>query len=95
MTVTTCSENIRAARGVIDADEPDAVEGFVRIVFDIDIDGKPLNVNVLESDPPGFKDSSMQRAISRSRFRPRVVDGELAYASGLIRNFTFHYRSDE
>lgn len=84
-----------SSRGVIDADEPDAVEGFVRIVFDIDIDGKPLNVHVLESDPPGFKDSSMQRAISRSRFRPRVVDGELAYASGLVRHFSFHYRSDE
>ncbi len=84
-----------SSRGVVDADEPEAVEGYVRIVFDVDIDGKPLNVNVLESDPPGFKDATMRRAIGRSRFRPRIVEGELAYAPGLIRNFTFYYIPDE
>jgi len=84
-----------SSRGVVDSDEPGAVEGYVRIAFDIDVDGKPLNVNVIESDPPGYKDATMQRAIGRSRFRPRIVDGELAYASGLIRNFTFHYIPDD
>ena len=84
-----------SSRGVVDATEPGAEEGFVRVVFDIDVDGKPLNVTVLESDPEGFKDATMRRAISRSRFRPRIVDGELVYAPGLIRNFTFHYVPDE
>lgn len=84
-----------SSRGLVDSDEPGAVEGYVRIVFDVDVDGKSLNVNVLESEPPGFKDTAMLRAISRSRFRPRVVDGEVVYASGLIRNFTFHYLPEE
>lgn len=84
-----------SSRGVVDSDEPGAVAGFVRIVFDIDIDGRPLNVNVLESEPPGFKDATMRRAVGRSRFRPRIVDGEFAYAPGLIRNFTFHYIPEE
>lgn len=84
-----------STRGIVDAGEPGAVEGFVRIVFDIDVDGKPRNVAVLESDPPEFKDTTMRRAIGRSRFRPRVVDGEFVYAPGLIRNFTFHYVPDE
>ncbi len=84
-----------SSRGVVDPTEPGAVEGFVRIVFDIGVDGKPANVTVLESDPPGFKDATMRRAISRSRFRPRIVDGELVYARGLIRNFTFHYLPEE
>ncbi len=84
-----------SSRGVVDSNEPGAVAGFVRIVFDIDVDGKPLNVNVLESDPPGFKDATMLRAIGRSRFRPRIVDGELAYAQGRVRNFSFHYIPEE
>jgi tetratricopeptide (TPR) repeat protein len=84
-----------SSRGVVDADEPGAVEGHVRIVFDIDVAGRPRNVNVLESDPPGFKDATMQRAIGRSRFRPRIVEGELAYAPGRVRNFTFHYIPDD
>lgn len=84
-----------SSRGVVDADEPGAVEGYVRMTFDVNVNGKPLNVNVLESDPPGFKDATMRRAISRSRFRPRIVDGEIVYAPGLIRNFSFHYVPEE
>ncbi len=84
-----------STRGIVEADEPGAVEGFVRIVFDIDVSGKPLNVNVLESDPPEFKDATMLRAVSRSRFRPRIEDGEIVYSPGLIRNFTFHYIPEE
>jgi outer membrane biosynthesis protein TonB len=64
-------------------------------VFDVDEGGKPLNVAVLESDPPGFKDATMTRAIRRSRFRPQVVDGVLVYSKGLIRNFTFYYVAEE
>jgi len=82
-------------RGLANSDDPGAVEGYVRIVFDIDENGRPLNVNVLESEPAGYKDETMVRAVSRSRFRPRVVDGEITSATGLIRNFRFHYEPEE
>ncbi|HSG64331.1 MAG TPA: energy transducer TonB, partial [Gammaproteobacteria bacterium] len=82
-------------RGLAEAGDPNAVEGYVRIVFDVDEAGDPLNIMVLESEPPDFKDSTMVRAIRQSRFRPRVVDGEVVYSSGLIRNFTFHYVPEE
>jgi len=84
-----------SSRGLAEAGDLGAVEGVVRIVFDVDATGDPLNVTVLESEPPGFKDETMLRAIRRSRFRPRVVDGEIAYSTGLIRNFTFYYVPEE
>jgi TonB family protein len=84
-----------STRGLAQAGDPGVSEGFVRVVFDVDEEGKPLNVNVLESDPPGFKDETMTRAIRRSRFRPRVVDGVTTYSTGLIRNFTFRYNDEE
>jgi len=43
------------------------------------------------SVPPGLKDDSTARAINRSRFRPRIVDGEFVRVLGQARNFTFHY----
>jgi len=84
-----------STRGLTEANERGAVEGYVRVVFDVDESGKPQNAAVLESEPAGFKDNTMLRAIRRSRFRPRVVGGEFAYAPGLIRNFTFHYQPEE
>jgi tetratricopeptide (TPR) repeat protein len=82
-------------RGLAEPGDPNAVEGYVRVIFDVDAAGEALNVRVLEADPPEFKDTTMVRSIRRSRFRPRVVDGELVYSSGLIRNFTFHYVPEE
>lgn len=82
-------------RGLAEPGDPNAVEGYVRVIFDVDEGGEPLNVMVLEADPPEFKDTTMVRAIRRSRFRPRVVDGEVVYSSGLIRNFTFQYVPEE
>jgi len=84
-----------SGRGLVEASDPNAVDGFVRVIFDVDEGGNPLNVAVLESDPPEFKDETMLRAIRRSRFRPRVVDGQVVYSTGLIRNFTFYYQPEE
>jgi TonB family protein len=83
-----------SSRGLAEASDPDAVQGFVLVAFDVDEGGHPLNASVVESDPPEFKDGTMLRAVRRSRFRPRVVEGELVYAPGIVRNFSFHYVPD-
>ena len=49
------------------------------------------DVTVIEAVPPGLKDDSTARAINRSRFRPRIVDGAFVRVPGQARNFTFHY----
>ena len=82
-------------RGITNANNPGALPGHVLITFDVDDLGRTTNVTVVESVPPGLKDNSTARAINRSRFRPRMVDGEFVWARGLARNFTFHYQPRE
>ncbi len=79
-------------RGLVSPDDRGALPGYVLIAFDVTENGRTTNVIVVESVPPGLKDDSTARAINRSRFRPRMVDGELVSARRLARNFTFHYR---
>ena len=78
-------------RGISAASEPGALPGHVLITFDVTELGRTTNVTVIESVPPGLKDDSTARAINRSRFRPRIVDGAFVRVRGQARNFTFHY----
>ena len=78
-------------RGIGSATDPGVVPGHVLVTFDVLESGRTTNVTVVESVPPGLKDDSTARAITRSRFRPRMIDGVLVSTQGLARNFTFHY----
>ena len=78
-------------RGISAASEPGALPGHVLITFDVTELGRTTDVTVIESVPPGLKDDSTARAINRSRFRPRIVDGAFVRVRGQARNFTFHY----
>jgi TonB family protein len=80
-------------RGV--SNEAGATPGFVLVQFDIDTMGRPENVVVLESNPPGFKDDAILRAIRRSRFRPQMRDGELVRGEKLALRFAFGYDPDD
>jgi len=80
-----------STRGLAAESEPDAQPGNVLVTFDVTPQGRTININILESVPPGLKDDSSARAIARSRFRPRIVDGEIVAAEGIARNFTFHF----
>ncbi|MFL2546677.1 MAG: tetratricopeptide repeat protein [Candidatus Rariloculaceae bacterium] len=82
-------------RGLSDAGNPDALPGHVLITFDVDPAGRTRNVTIAEAVPPGLKDDSTARAINRSRFRPRIEDGEIVWARGMARNFTFHFVPQE
>ncbi|HEY5624541.1 MAG TPA: tetratricopeptide repeat protein, partial [Gammaproteobacteria bacterium] len=82
-------------RGISSANEEGALPGNVLVRFDVTAEGRTINVRVVESVPPGLKDDSTARALNRSRFRPRMVDGELVATEGLARNFTFHYVPSE
>ncbi len=75
--------------------DSDAIEGRVLVQFDVDPTGRPENVAIVESEPPGFKDAAAARAIRQSRFRPRIENGEFVYARGRGFLFTFRYVPDE
>lgn len=70
---------------------PEAMDGRVIVRFDIDARGRPANAAVLESDPPGFKDEAALRAIRQSRFRPKIIDGEIVLARNFGVEFTYSY----
>ena len=84
-----------STRGLADPGTPGARDGHVLIVFDVTPAGRTSNISILESEPPGLKDESAARSIARSRFRPRMIDGEIVAAQGIARNFTFLYVPDE
>jgi TonB family protein len=71
--------------------EERAVPGFVVVQFDLDQYGRPENLRVTESNPPGFKDDDTIRAVSRSRFRPHMVDGAPVPRTNLALRFNFRY----
>ena len=72
----------------------DASTGFVLVKFDLAASGRTLNVQVLESEPPGFKDAAMERHVRLSRFRPHMEDGVPVMARNLALQITFRYVVD-
>ncbi len=72
--------------------EPGLSQGFVLVTFDVTPEGRTANVQVVDSDPPGKKDEAIVRSMRRSRFRPRMVDGEVVLAEKLARKFTFSFK---
>lgn len=51
------------------------IEGWVKVEFTIREDGSVTDPQVVESEPRRLFDRSALRAITRWRFRPRIVDG--------------------
>lgn len=78
-----------------DPNDPDAVDGSVLVEFDIDPYGRSENINVVSSDPPGFKDDAAARSVRQSRFRPRIEDGEFVYARRQGYRISFRYVPDD
>ena len=72
--------------------EPGLEQGFVLVSFDVTPEGRTDNVQVVDADPPGKKDEAILRSMRRSRFRPRIVDGEVVRADKLARKFTFSFK---
>jgi len=52
------------------------IEGWVRVAFEVTATGNVDHVEVIASDPPGVFDNAAIRAVSRWRFKPRIVDGK-------------------
>jgi protein TonB len=51
------------------------IEGWVRVEFYVTATGTVEHVEVIESEPPGVFDKAAIRAVSRWRFKPRMVNG--------------------
>ena len=74
---------------------PDALRGHVVVQFDLDRFGRTDNVAVARSEPPGFKDEAVTRAVRRWRFRPFMEDGEAVPKAAVALQFNYRYLPDE
>lgn len=73
------------------SNDPKAPQGYVVVQFDVDEQGQTHNVEVVKSDPPGFKDDAVARAIRRWRYRPFIVDGAIVPKNQVAVRFNFGY----
>jgi len=75
--------------------EPNARPGHVIVAFDVDRYGRTSDVRVAESEPPGFKDEAVVRAIRQWRFRPRVENGVVVGRDDVALRVNFRYLPDD
>jgi TonB family protein len=69
---------------------PEDPEGFVVVYFTVDTMGRTRDLEITESEPPGFKDAAVIRLMRDARFRPRIIDGEVVPSRRAYR-FEFRY----
>jgi TonB family protein len=58
-------------------------EGWVELKFDIDENGDPVNIIVVDSDSGDTFDKEAIRALSKWKYKPKVVDGKAVAQRGL------------
>ena len=66
-------------------------EGYVLAEYDVDADGRVRNVRIIESEPVSLIDKKIRVALSRHRYRPRIVAGAFSAASGERIRHSFNY----
>jgi periplasmic protein TonB len=64
------------------------LEGFVTVRFDVQADGAATNIVVVDASHPVFERSAIE-AMSRARFKARVVNGIPQPSHGLERRFVY------
>ena len=81
---TSLSHSRSYTGGYSDPENPP--EGHIVIQFDVSEDGSVLNETILEPALPGSQGEARKAtsALSRSYFRPRVVDGVAVYTAAII-----------
>src|SRR5690606_6246331 len=77
------------------SNDPGARRGHVIVQFDVDRVGRTQNVAVVRSEPAGFKDDAVTRAVRQWRFRPFVSEGEIVAKENVALRFNYRYLPDE
>ena len=65
------------------------IEGYVIVEFTVTPTGSTTDVQVLEAQPEKIFNRSALRAASKSRFKPKFVDGKEVAVSGVRKKYTF------
>ncbi|MEM7098451.1 MAG: TonB family protein [Pseudomonadota bacterium] len=65
------------------------VEGYVEVEFDINAQGKPENITVVDSEPAEIFDTAAVESISYYRYKPAVTQGHAHAVRGVRNRVTF------
>jgi protein TonB len=71
------------------------VEGYVRVQYDVTIDGTVANPHVIESVPPGMFDDAALNAVRSWKFHPAIHDGKVVEAKDLVSRLDFKLGESE
>jgi protein TonB len=58
-------------------------EGWVELMFDIDENGDPVNIIVIDHNRGDAFDKEAIRALSKWKYKPKIMDGEVVAQRGL------------
>ena len=65
------------------------IEGWVEVVFSIDVDGKIINPQINAHYPSGIFDRTVLASLKKSHYRPQLLDGHPVIVQGVTEVFRF------
>ena len=71
------------------------VEGYVRVAYDVTVDGAVENARVVEAVPPGIFDEAALAAVRSWKFHPAVRDGKVVESKGMVSRLDFKLGESE
>ena len=72
-----------------EAAKAQGIEGWVRLRYDVTLDGRVENLAVVESSPPGVFDAAAMAAVAQWRYRAAVIHGSPSAVSGVVSTLRF------
>ena len=73
----------------------ETIPSVVSLSYDVNEDGQTINIQVIESSSEGIIDLASTRAINRTKYRPKYIDGLPKLSEGLILSHEYNLRLSE
>jgi len=70
-------------------------EGWVKVRYDIDVEGNVLNAVVIAAEPQGVFDETALKTVKSWKFTPRRKDGRAVSADGVISEVKFRLSGED
>jgi len=71
------------------------IEGYVKVAYDVTVDGTVANARVVAADPPGIFDAAALAAVRTWRFNPAVEKDKVVPAAGVVSRVKFKLGESE
>ena len=70
------------------------ISGYVQLSYDIDENGRTVNISVIKSVPENVFNEVGKCALSKWKYKPKLVNGTPVYQSGLSVQLDFNLEND-